>query len=292
MENKEDVEKLQTILNLQPVESGPNVELFVPYDNGATDTAWKVQNDIARRLLQAAMTLRLRRIKAGPSYEPWISLKTSFFKAHTTCLDLDLNWLGLIREKERLSTLQEWEQILLPALRDVKQVVSEKIPSRRIHLCIQSILPVAIALGFAFRESARFSLLIERSQKGENWSTDEQLSDKELLQREFNYNAQGDALTAVVEVATTRSIKQSVKDALPVLGLTPGSHVQLELPELSRDSVKDAAHALAIAKQVGSVCQNLCDRQRVARIHLFTAIPAELAVLIGHQLNALCPNTV
>ena len=114
----------------------------------------------------------------------------------------------------------------------------------------------------------------------------------EPLQRDFDHNDQGDTQTAVVEVATTRSIKQSVKDALPVLGLTPGYHVQLELPELSRDSVKDAAHALAIAKQVGSICQNLCDRQRVARIHLFTAIPAELAVLIGHQLNALCPITL
>ena len=264
----------------------------IPLTDGATDAAWKVQNDIARRLLQAAMILRLRRIKAGSGYEPWLSLKTFFFKAHTTCLDLDLNWLGLIREKERLSTLQEWEQILWPALLDVKQVISEKIPNRRIHLCIQSILPVAIALGFVFRESARFALLIERSQKGENWSTDEQTSKTEPLQRDFDHNDQGDTQTAVVEVATTRSIKQSVKDALPVLGLTPGYHVQLELPELSRDSVKDAAHALAIAKQVGSICQNLCDRQRVARIHLFTAIPAELAVLIGHQLNALCPITL
>ena len=148
----------------------------IPLTDGATDAAWKVQNDIARRLLQAAMTLRLRRIEAGSGYEPWLSLKTFFFKAHTTCLDLDLNWLGLIREKERLSTLQEWEQILWPALLDVKQVISEKIPNRRIHLCIQSILPVAIALGFVFRESARFALLIERSQKGENWSTDEQTS--------------------------------------------------------------------------------------------------------------------
>jgi hypothetical protein len=260
--------------------------------DGVTDTTWKVQNDIARRILQAAMTLRLRRIKADPGYEAWISLKTFSFKPPAACLDLDLNWLGLIRDKERLSTLQEWEQILLPALLDVKQVISEKVPSRRVHVFMLSILPVAIALGFAFRESARFTLLLERSQKGETWSTDEQPLEEEPLHREFDYNDQGDAQTAVVEVATTRSIKQAVKDALPVLGLTPSYHIQLELPEPSRDSVKDAAHALAIAKQVGLVCQNLCDRQRVAHIHLFTSIPAELAVLIGYHLNALCPITL
>ncbi len=260
--------------------------------DGTADTTWKVRNDAARRILQAAMTLRLRRINADSGYEPWISLKTFFFKPHTICLDLDLNWLELIRGKERLSTLQEWEQILLPALLDVKQVISEKISNRRVHVFIQAILPVAIALGFAFRESARFTLLLERTHKEEAWSTNEQPSEEELLQSEFEYHDQGDAQTAVVEVATTRSIKQAVKEALPILGLAPSYHVQLELPELSRDSVKDAAHALAIARQVGSVCQSLCDRQRVAHIHLFVAIPAELAVLIGHQLNALCPITL
>ena len=34
------------------------------------------RNDVARRLLQAALTLRLRRIKADRNYEPWICLKT------------------------------------------------------------------------------------------------------------------------------------------------------------------------------------------------------------------------
>src|SRR5204862_3875340 len=122
--------------------------------DGATDTTWKVRNDIARRILQAAMTLRLRRINADRSYEPWISLKTFSFKPPAACLDLDLDWQELIRDKERLPTLQDWEQILLPALLDVKQVISEKIPNRRVHVFILSILPVAIALGFTFRESA------------------------------------------------------------------------------------------------------------------------------------------
>jgi SMODS-associated and fused to various effectors sensor domain/TIR domain len=253
------------------------------------ETTWKERNNIARRILQSAITLRLRRVKADLSYEPAISLKTFPFKAHTAYLDLDLDWLELISEKEHLSTLQEWEQILLPALLDVKQVISEKISMRRIHLFIQAILPAAIALGFIFRESARFTLLLERSQKGETWSTEVQPSVKEPLHKEFHFNDQGSARIAVVEVATSRPTEQAVKDALPILGIIPTYHVQLELPELSRESVKDAAHALAIAQQVGSVCQNLCDQQHVSYIHLFVAVPTELAVLIGYYLNALCP---
>jgi hypothetical protein len=124
------------------------------------------------------------------------------------------------------------------------------------------------------------------------WSTDAQPSEKEPLQKEFDYHDRGDPQGAVVEVATTRSIKQSVADALPTLGLTPDYHIRLALPELSDKAVRDAAHAQAIAQQVGQICRDLHDQQRVTHIHLFVAIPAELAVLIGHQLNALCPITL
>jgi hypothetical protein len=262
-------------------------------DDGS-HTTWEAQNekrnDAAKRILQAALALRLRRINADRSYEPWICLKTFFFEPPTANLDLDLNWLKLVHEKERLPTLQEWEQILLPALLDVKQITSEKVSSRRIHVFVQRILPVAIALGFAFRESSRFTLLLEGQR--ETWSTDTQPLEKEPLRSELNFNDHGDLQAAVVEVATTRSIKQSVEDTLPLLGLAPGYHIRLELPELSREAVRDADHAQAIAQQVGRVSQHLCDQQRVARIHLFVLLPAELAVLIGHQLNALCPLTL
>jgi hypothetical protein len=261
---------------------------------GVSSSTWEEQNKLwnkaARRILQAALALRLRRMNADRRYEPCLCLKTFFFEPPTASLDLDLNWLPLIHEKERISTLQEWEHILFPALLDVKQLLSEKIASRRIRIFIQSILPAALALGFVFRESTGFTLLLE-GQK-ETWSTDVPSSEEEPLHRDWNYHEQGDARIAVVEVATSRSIKPAVDDALHVAGLTPAYRIRLELPMLSRESVKDTAHAQAIAHQVGRICQGLYDRQRVTQMHLFVAVPAELAVLIGHQLNALCPITL
>jgi SMODS-associated and fused to various effectors sensor domain/TIR domain len=250
----------------------------------------KKLNDAAKRILQAAFTLRLHRINADRNYVPWIYLRTFVFAPPTTSLDLYLDWLKLVHEKERLPTPQEWEQTLLPALLDVKHTISEKVPSYRIHLLIKSILPVAIALGFAFREPARITLLLE-GQK-ETWSTEAHPSEKEPLHREWIRNEQGDQQSAVVEVATTLSIKQSVENALPVIGVMPGYHIRLESPELSREAVRDAAHAQAIASQVGHVCRELCGLHQITHIHLFVAIPVELAVLIGHQLNALCPITL
>jgi len=46
-----------------------------------------------------------------------------------------------------------------------------------------------------------------------------------------------------------------------------------------------------MADQIGTEFRKLCG-EGVTQIHLFAAIPAALAVLIGHQFNAICPVTV
>lgn len=247
-------------------------------------------NDAANRILRAALAQRLRHIKAGHNYEPPICLKTFDWTPPKTHLDLDLDWSPLIQGKKRLSTQQEWEHIFFPALLAVKQSISEQVRSHRLHVFIKSILPVAIALGFAFRKSAGITLLLEG--KEEIWSTDTLPSKRDSLSREWLNIDQEDRQVAVVEVGTSRSIKQSVAGALPMLGLTPGYHVRLESPRPSDTSVKNAAHAHAIAKRVKSICQELCDKHGVTHIHLFVAVPVQLAVLIGQQLNALCPITL
>lgn len=250
----------------------------------------KKRNEAARRILQAAFALRLRRNNADRNYEPTLFLRTFVFAPATTSLDLFLDWLQLMYEKEQTATLQEWDEILWPALLDVKHIISEKVSSQRIHLYVKGILPVAIALGFVFRESARITLLLE-GQK-ETWSTETSPSEKEPLGNEWIYHNQREPHVAVIEVATSRSTKQGVAATLLKTGLTPEYHIRLTTSEFSRESVRDAAHARAIARQMSQICQNLCDERGVTHMHLFVAIPVELAVLIGHQLNALCPITL
>ena len=89
-----------------------------------------------------------------------------------------------------------------------------------------------------------------------------------------------------------RSTKQGVAATLPEDWTHSGVPYSLHIIRILRESVRDSAHARAIARQVGQVCQNLCDERGVRHLHLFVAIPVELAVLIGHQLNALCPITL
>src|SRR6266567_2975604 len=80
---------------------------------------------IANRVLKATLALRMRRVKANSTYEPWIVLRTFPDIPPTPALDLDLNWWNLFQGKDRLPPAGEWREILFPALEDVKNALSE-----------------------------------------------------------------------------------------------------------------------------------------------------------------------
>lgn len=189
-----------------------------------------------------------------------------------------------------MPTSAEWEQILLPALRDVKQTLSDGFHSRRLHIFPKTLLPVAIALGFVFPKTAGFHLHIHDYGL---WTSEEQPARSTPLRRLVLDHSNGDPTLAVVELAISRHTELGTSAALAEIGLVPGHHLRLTPPKgPSQQSIKDAAHALAIAQQIGAVCRELRDTRGVTHIHLFAALPAFLGVLVGHHLSALCPITV
>jgi hypothetical protein len=242
---------------------------------------------VASRTLRAALALRLRRIGAHRSYEPWICLKTFKDKQQTPSLDLELDWWDLFRGRGRLPSDEAWQTILLPALHEVKDALGEKPISRKVHISLQAILPAAFALGFAFPASSSFTLLLEGEQG--TWSTREAAMTPSPLYRQSS-QAEGDAHIAVIEIAITSTIAPMVAHYLSASNLSYGHHIRYDLPggpdHLA--GVASAAHASAIAQQIGKELRGLRG-QGIAHIHLFAAIPANLAVMIGHQFNSLCP---
>ncbi|GCE14561.1 SAVED domain-containing protein [Tengunoibacter tsumagoiensis] len=248
------------------------------------------RNKAARRILKAALVLRLRRVQADYSYEPTLCLMTFPYMPVTTSLDLRLDWTPVIDGKERTCTPQEWNDILWPALQDVKRCLSETVHSHRLHLFIKSIFPVALALGFVLRATTGMTLILHGQQ--ETWSTQARPTETEPFLTEWHCTKNGDQRRAVIEVTSGRSIKQSVAQAITDFDLQPAYHIRLVSPDLSRESIRDASHARSVAWQIAQVCQKLCDEHGVRQIHLFVVIPVELAVLVGQQLNALCPITL
>ena len=56
----------------------------------------KIRNEAARRILQSAFALRLRRSNADRAYEPTLFLRTFVFASLADILDLTLDWLQLV----------------------------------------------------------------------------------------------------------------------------------------------------------------------------------------------------
>jgi hypothetical protein len=243
---------------------------------------------VAERTLRATFNLRLRRVGADRdrNYEPCICLKTFPYEPSTPSLDLDLDWTGLFKSKDEVPTDEEWEEILFPALQDVKNVLSAKIPSRRLHVFVQAILPVAFTLGFTFAANAHFTLLLEGNHG--TWSSGGVPSEQPPL-RVLNYDDNGNAHVAVVEIAVSRATAQGAAQSLSSSGLSYKHHIRFELPNGpdSISGVKDASQALAMSQQIGQELRRLCDSRGVSQVHLFAALPAALAVMVGHQFNAL-----
>jgi hypothetical protein len=246
------------------------------------------QQAIARRTLFEALKLRLRRIEAQPDYEPRMGFRNFRDTPQTDSLDLDLYWPESFEEK--LAGQQEWDQLLRPALQDVKDTLSEMKTSRVLHLFLQARLPFAFALGALFPYVARFTLLTE----GKNgiWkSSDVRLEEPEPLRVSNLEPGRGE--DAIIELAISRNTELTVTPSLATLGLSYGHRIKFEPTSgVGIDVVKDGAHAAAMASQIGRELRRLRDGFAIPRMHLFAAVPVELATLIGHQFNALGPITL
>lgn len=242
---------------------------------------------VAARTLKATLALRKRRVKADRTYEPWIRLCTFDNRPSTPTLDLDLDWWDLFRDRERLPSLEEWLDMLFPALLDVKSALSEKYENHHLHISMKAILPVAFALGFTFPYPSSFTLLPE-SGKG-TWSTAGTPTTSTSLRR-TTYDESGDRYISVVEIAISNPTAPATSQYLRDAKISYGHHIRYDLPDGPDpyDGVKDADHALAIARYIGKELRTLCG-QGVTHIHLFAAVPVALAIMLGHQFNALCP---
>lgn len=253
------------------------------------------QRTIVNHILKTMLRVRLRQMEAINDHELRICLRTFEDRPTTLCpdLDLDLNWHDPLLGKDRFLLPTEWQGMLFPALFDVKRVLSELSISHQLHISLQSIIPVAFALGHTFRGTTSFTLLPWNKETEKEWSSAGPISISDPLRCTLDTNEGGDPHVVIVEIAISRSTAPAVSENLPHLGLSYKRHLQyepLEGPHY-RTAVKNASHALAMAHQIGTEFRKLYG-EGITQIHLFAALPVALAVLIGHQFNAICPVSV
>ncbi|MCA9902743.1 MAG: SAVED domain-containing protein [Anaerolineae bacterium] len=257
--------------------------IHIPSSNteaGRTTMRWRVQP----QELKNAISQSFHDIPMVTPYQVTIGL-TSFPDTQfdgLTDLEMQLSYLF----DDEVNTEENFVNAALE-LHELQKLLNDSFYSREVWVYLNARLSLAFLLGWIFRRVTGFSLKLIANEQG--WTT-----------------------TGLPTVAT------GLTDDLPIV-LNPSSSEVAVVLNISRDTgngvydyvktwqdlpyavliwnldtriVRSAAHALSLAQEISQKLKALMDRGNVSHIHLFGAVPASLAALIGYHLNAIRPITI
>ncbi|WP_069802929.1 SAVED domain-containing protein [Thermogemmatispora onikobensis] len=245
---------------------------------------------LARKILREAF--RQRRVRAGENHEIWIGLRTFVFGEGSPRLDLSVDARRLFLEDEnrdvrRVPTVAEWQDLIVPALQDIKGLLTAIGPGsgESLKVPIKAVYSLTYLFGFIFQG---MRLQVRDEARQQYWDNEGPQSDSSPLTCDESIQ-EGDPQTAVVAISISNNIENDVKVYMQQAGnkIDYSCFIHYSMPEGVDHTrgVRDGNHALAIARQIGRDLRRLRS-QGIAHIHLFSSLPAGLAVLIGQQLNA------
>lgn len=234
---------------------------------------------IARATLDAVIGIRFAADRDRPVYA---AFRTGPFRSSLPGPDLDIDWSGDFDSPCPLESV--WRSDLLPALRDVREVLALNVPSRKVTAEVYARLSAAFAFGHALSSAARLELSL--SDGVQDWTTSRGVPARELLRSESRAAA-GDQRIGVVEVAITRETSFHATEILQRSGTHAGRRVHLQ-PEQGpgNEAIRSPDDAADMARQVASLLRSLHD-EGVKEFHLFIAAPPTWAAILGHLLSAV-----
>ncbi|PYP86154.1 MAG: hypothetical protein DMG65_19205 [Candidatus Angelobacter sp. Gp1-AA117] len=215
-----------------------------------------------------------------------LGLQTRLVSPVAADTDLFLGWCSIYPDERPLASG------CLAAHRALKNLsgVLSKAATRRIQVQAKGHLSAGVALGAAFSRTTGFELEIE--QNGQVWSSQGALEpfDLRIISNRLDANLSDICMTIAISRSETVA---SVDRAQEVLGIPRGGRIVIE-PEVgsSRQSIPSGGCARSIAGQAASALMKARAQWGLRKTHLFISAPFALAVLIGHELNALGPIDV
>ncbi len=91
-----------------------------------------------------------------------------------------------------------------------------------------------------------------------------------------------------IEISVTgKDVSESVRNFIRTTGQMPHRFVKFSLQEEYK--VVDNSLGVSIALQIRETLAKMIGHYPISEIHIFSAVPQGLAVLIGHNLSALPP---
>lgn len=202
---------------------------------------------------------------------------------------LDINWESRISSSCLPGEL-EWHSSLMPALEDVRRVVTQQGDRCLVQFRSVLQLPAAFAVGYTFNiRLSRVGVWARETGvsdfRQQYWHSDAQVGDI-FLSQNWIQSPSSNARSVIIELANGRNIHASVETYASQIHLIPDAWLQIGHEKTDpRLSSIDEDCAVAYANRVGQILRDV-QQNGITDFHLFLCMPSALAILVGQRLQA------
>ena len=252
---------------------------------GQADVA-EVANRVLRQRLQSIDA-------ASPADVPLrIALNTRQSVGHQPGTALTLDWshrFGGVQRRE--AGKDDWQERLLPSLDDVVESIQRFVPHRRLLAGGLCCLPAATALGYHLMATSGINVAWEQRMPDgttQHWSLAAPAEESG-----FSWSTVDGSIDAT-DLAVLVSVNNDVSQAVAASSEETGPfrvYVHIKMKDSGVGSVLDTpGQATDVARKTAAAVRKTRTEYHITgRIHLFAAVPAGLAMLVGQLLNTLGP---
>jgi hypothetical protein len=237
---------------------------------------------VAGRVLTHRIQAVHRHLAAGDNLRVGLFVRRS--PAIEPGIALTLDWSARFTDKE--TDPRVWEEILLPSLSRISNVIRHHAPGRHVEAFGLPTLPAALALGCAFLSTGGIGLSwrqITPGRPNQLWSLSAVREPAGFTPQIWSKDPSARDIAALVSVADNAEplFAACQRDLPPLRALV---HVQRAgaYPHQIASPGEAADIAMTVQQGLRTVRR---DYGTIGTIHLFMAAPAGLAVLVGQLLN-------
>jgi hypothetical protein len=255
----------------------------------ADDVVWPEIERIAKRIIQVIEEIEQpspKAVEIGQAEQA----QPKAVEIVLLTFPLDRRWTGqpiLIDWSDAFNSVmplpQAWQEQLLPELKSIYSRMREQ-EIKLIQLTINARISAALAFGYVFRRTSGIQI-VATDQHGRHWRTGDCIPDTPILNES---SEQVD--TTGIDITVEISIAQHVSDAVArwIQDTQPSVRQRLKftLPDNTQITEEQARE---IACQIRTAIAEKRENWTPRTTHLFGAMPAGLAVLIGWHLNTFEP---
>lgn len=191
-------------------------------------------------------------------------------------------------ERRELVDPAAWEDIVLPKLKAARKDL-QGFRSRKVHVAAAMRLPMYFAAGRTFSDVGGW--VLSTDQRDVTWCTACESESAVVDVRRDEHLGNGHDLA--VAVALTHDPTDDVRDYVESSSIPVGRLLSLSAPGApGKASVPGPGWAADWVRHAREQVRAVTREMRAARIHLFIASPAGIALFLGHDWNLLPTTTV